>query len=948
MKNKCFQEVNGFEELVETGDLKICFMKYNSKAPQGTKYDYKSVQEANSDPTRNLGIVFPGEQDLGHEKWVGIDIDGQDSVAGTQDPLLKVATRKYLFDCLKHGLKSRNIDFVCIKTINNGFHIYFKTLESEYNDHITKSLVYPKHQESFLSISPDIFEEFPIITAVANHPLTTMAIEIFTKGKMTVAPGSTIDGKKYTLLPDGVQDFRDVTVYKDGSVEQLVMDILQYDCHFTFNPDKVRHHNSQSSNIEILDHKKQLSSHNIKSIGNMMIDAFQHISGQKHYATLALGGFLYSRNISIDSIRALGEYIVIHAPDNLFKNSKDVELSSGFVQVLVHDSIENTEKAKTGLNTLREIFTDTDVHVGDILRTLWNHTLPDSHIFEPNGKQGKVYPEIILNFKDKKTLYCTKKDVKEDENEYSVIIDSKIIEHVLTDMNYIDDISASRVDKIENKAISFKLESRFMNDVLYIFPNTDEMIKKYESLPLAHQEGAKKIMAFVIDEFEKIGIIGEIERSAIPGIYLSRDGTELRRFIQKNSEIVECDAIPPDKEQLCAALSLLKQINDAYPWYDDKFATFVKLGMILPYGYVFKTQFNSFIRGIILYGEGGTCKSSASELIIRMNVPKSSIDEKELDYIVPGSEFSTVYRMGRVLDAHSYPVMIEEVEGVFEEKDNRDLIKNSITRRFIRSPKGDKEYYSRAIPVFSANELNDEIEKSGMFRRFLILNFVNGERGDKKEVEDALAFLNRNGRRNSRFDELYVISEFIFYDLHNHLEYFSKNPQAIIDQVIQDMSSYTKMDLTWLLEPNFDKYYQSDRSEEDQSDLSMVLDTLKYHYKNSIKLSGLGSNVDEIFLERLIEDKYSYIYRIENRQTNGVLITSDFNKSYKKSYPSAKKLNLDRLAELLNENLDLEHTIEKAKMRPQGLKKRIQGIFIHWDDFCNIFNIKTGGEEPDE
>ena len=153
------------------------------------------------------------------------------------------------------------------------------------------------------------------------------------------------------------------------------------------------------------------------------------------------------------------------------------------------------------------------------------------------------------------------------------------------------------------------------------------------------------------------------------------------------------------------------------------------------------------------------------------------------------------------------------------------------------------------------------------------------------------------------------------------------------------------MDLSWLIEPDFDKYYQTDRSEEDQTDLSMVLDTLKYYYKNSIKLSGVASNVSEQFLENLIDDKYPYIYRIKNHKKNGVLITSDFNKSYKKSYPEAKKLSLDRLSELLNEGLNLSQEIYKTKMTPVNLKRRLTGLYIDWEDFCNIFNIKVNKEE---
>ena len=982
MTNKCFLEVNGFEELAANDDIKICFLRPNSKIPESRseyeldvlcedflcdhdvssfdqlniseadfrqslngKFNYCSVEDANKRPNVNLGFTLPHDYEQNDEFWVAIDIDGQDNGYMTKDdPTLKRGLRKYLFECIKNGLKERGIKFVCNSTANYGFHIYFKTIKANGKDHIPGTMKYPTSQTLIDKKCPGILDEYPIIESILGYKMGTRAIEIFTQKKMVVAPGSVIDGRKYELLPDGVQDFREVSVYRDGPVEDMIIDILTDDCYFLHDkPQEIK--KDIVNNFQISDDKQRLSPINIKNIGDFIIYAFQHIPGQKHYATLALGGFLYSQNISQNSIIELGEYIIDNAPANLFKKSKESEKTNGFLTVLVHDSSEDTEKKKTGLTTLKEMFKDTEVPLRELTKILWTNSAPSFHTFQPNGIIADSYKEITIDFDNKETRMYTIKMTKGDEDYYPKKMSAHIIRHVLTDINYIDDISAANISKEELMPISFYIQSRLRPPRLYICENTREMIENYHSLPLAHQSGSNEILSMVIDEYESIGLIGVIERSTIPGVYLSRDSQTLRRFIQKGGEVIEVAAELPDKEKLKEALILLKQINDVYPWYDDKFATFVKLGMLLPYGYVFKSEYGSFIRGIILYGEGGTCKSSASELIVRMNVPTESIIERELDYVVPGSEFSTVFRMGKTLNAHSYPVMIEEVEGVFEDKDNRDLIKNSITRKFIRNPGGEKEYYSRAIPVFSANELNDEIEKSGMFRRFLILNFVNGERGDKPEVEDALAFLNKNGIRNYRFRELYIISEFIFYDLQNHLEYFAYNPQRIIDTILRDLAAYTEMDLSWLIEPDFDKYYQTDRSEEDQTDLSMVLDTLKYYYKNSIKLSGVASNVSEQFLENLIDDKYPYIYRIKNRKKNGVLITSDFNKSYKKSYPEAKKLSLDRLSELLNEGLNLSQDIYKTKMTPTNLKRQLTGLYIDWEDFCNIFNIKVNKEE---
>lgn len=995
--NKCFQEVAGFEELVQSGDIKICFLhdpEYGykdgrPKAPEGRtkkmlddlcfeylvangvtsfeelgesessfrqsvngKFNYRTAEEANlfSNQNRNLGITFPKESDTFNDFWLCLDIDGQDSTYMMEnDSELKAGTRYFLFKCIEKGLKKRGINFVSNTTLNNGFHIHFKTKQAKFQDHNLAVQCYPNSMEFFTKIDPDIFEKFPKLTSIVGKSVDKGVVEVFTRGKYVVAPGSVIDGRKYNLLPNGVQDFREVSTYEDGYVEDLISDILIEDCFFSRKEVETPTNGmiADGSKFQISQDKQNLSQTNIKNIGDFIIYAFQHISGQKHYATLALGGFLYSQNISQESIMLLGEYIIDNAPDGLFKESKEVERTSGFLQVLVHDAVEDTEKKKTGLTTLKEIFKETEVPIRELTKILWTNSAPRFHKFNPHGIDTATYKEVSIDFVNKETrLYNLKRNVGEDGEEKPPIkLSGQIIRHVLTDMNYIDDISSSKAAIIEKMPVSFYIQSRLMKDCFYIRDNTKSMIEEYDSIPLAHERGSKEILSLIINEYESIGLIGTIERSKIPGIYLSRDKKQLRKFVYLEGEVVEIEPKKPLKEDLINSLSLLRQINDAYPWFEDKFATFVKLGMLLPYGYVFKSEYGSFIRGIILYGEAGTCKSSASELIEYMNVPAESIESRELDYLVPGSEFSTVFRMGKALSLHSYPIAIEEVENIFNDPEKRDLIKNSITRRFIRNPGGEEEYYARAIPVFSANELNDEIEKSGMFRRFLILNFISGERGDKEEVEEALAFLNKNGVRNSRFRELYTIAEYVYFDLANNLDYFAYNPQQIIDKVLIDMSKYTQMDLDWLIEPKFDKYYQSDRSTEDQTDFSMVLDTLKYHFKNSIKLSGVASNVSEQFLENLIEDKYPYIFRIRNRKNDGVLITSDFNKSYKKSYPEAKKVSIDRLIELLNEGLDLKNKVYKANLKPVNLKKRMWGIYMDWEDFCGIFNIQINKED---
>ena len=378
MKNKCFQNVNGFEELTKSGNIKICFLHDPDKGytdgkpkrPEGLtkalqeemcekylhtmgltswdgakiskntylgtingKFNYRSVEEANlpQNCNRNLGFVFPSEPESPF--WVCIDVDGQDyGYMAKNDPNLKRATRAYLYKCLSYGLTKRNIKFVCVQTANKGFHFYFKTENAYFKDHLTDTFSYPNSQVLMEKIDSEIVSENLCLTSIINQPVAKRALEIFTAGKMVVAPGSVIDGKEYTITTDSVNDFREVSIYKDGPVEDLVGSILSEDCFFSHDSSSTDN-SHQNFEINISNDKRILSQTNIKNIGDFIIYAFQQIPGQKHYATLALGGFLYSQNIAQDSIADLGEYIIDNAPDNLFKASKEDEKLNGFLAV---------------------------------------------------------------------------------------------------------------------------------------------------------------------------------------------------------------------------------------------------------------------------------------------------------------------------------------------------------------------------------------------------------------------------------------------------------------------------------------------------------------------------------------------------------------------------------------------------------------------------------------
>lgn len=945
-KQKCFQEVEDFEEKVKNHDLNVIFLHDDSttpKRPVGNKYNYQSysdiIKETNIN--RNLGIGFP--QKVTKDLFlcvIDIDGDSQYCVDVDQKEELKVATRRFLFEVIKNKMDEYGLKPMYVKTANDGYHIYLYITQSTHKQHGFQKFMYPtKEILSNNILGKDFLKELPILNKAANKKMGTKSIEIFTQGAYVVAPGSVINGKKYTLLGGGAQRFEDISIYGEKTIQDFLEDIF-LESFFQLTQEDI---SPTSSNYTVKSEYHDLEPHNIRNIGDLIIKAWPLIDGQKQEATLALGGFLYKMQVSEESIRAIGDYVIDNKNNpNFFKHDDETERTSGFMTSLLHDTKAKEDDKKTnGLTFLKSIF-EGKISSNELSKTLWLNSRPMSHSFLPNNSIAKDFVEIKIDFdRHNITAYNLKQGAwNEDEEKFDkpVVKTNQIIFHSLDDFKYLDDISSPYESNVIYKKTSFVTTNELGMSQKYIFENTEDMIHNYNSIPGAHVPSSENILRHIINEYERIGLIEEIEDSSNPGIYFSRDGETLRRFILTEKGIEELKPECPDKQDLINALEMLTKINEVYPWEENKFGAFIKLGLLLPYGYVFKSHFNDFFRGIILYGEAGTLKSTAADLITYMSMPEKCIKLHKKWYITSGSELRTEFRIGRAVDRHSYPVVVNECEGTFSDVDNRELIKNAITDIVIREPGGDnpRTYYSRGIPILTANELPEEVETSSIARRFLVLNFLAKERGDIPEVIEKMQFLNEDGKRNSRFKELSVIGDFVYYTLSNNLEFFHSSPQEISDKVVNEMIKFTGLSLDWLLDPAFTSFEDSERQDEDQGELEMAMNIIRKPFLDK-KNRLYGRNIpDTQILEDMFGNEYPYIFRVSTKYDDGILITPLIKSYIKKEYRGySKSVSVARLTELMNSQLDFEHPIEYTR-KTCVIGGRKRGIYMSWVDFLAL------------
>lgn len=950
---RCFREIEDYEETIKNNDFKIVFLyddnapetpmnqnKANKKYPVGGPKGYKTLDDVYANEfnmQRNIGVCPIRKE---NEPFLCvIDIDGETTYASSEQEKteIKLATRMYLYEVLKDGLHSRGLTPMFVSTANNGYHIYIYATQVTHEKHPINNLIYPsKNLKTFQDTTA--FNQYPVLQNVGLKPMAKSAIEFFSEaGKYVVGPGSIINGKKYNVLDDGVKRFKDISTYIEKPLEELISEIFE-EAGFTIDYD----HQKELTQRKIMldDSKHDIPIQNVANIGDFIIEAWPLIDGEKQMATVALGGFLSSMGVSQKSLIDIGNYVIDNKPSpNFFKMSDDAERTQGFIPSLLHDSEENATKKKQGLSSLKERFMG-KYDVYKMSRLLWLNSCPKTHKFYPNERYTNQYDEVVLDFHKKQIRLNHIRQGKE----ASTAVSNDIIHHIVENFEYIDDISMPSVLDFSDMPIQFNLIAPNGMVKKYMFQDRQTWFDNFHKMYGAYTSRNSKVPGYILKEYEDLGIIRTIESSSRPGIYLSKNGKKFRKFIETEDGVAEVECEPPDRDKTRSALMLLKQICDAFPWAEDKFAATVKHALLLPYGFSYK-KYNRWIPGIMLIGESGTLKSTMGQMLCLLHTP---IKQNKRAYIMNGSEFKSEFRIGRDMNRHSYPIVINECMSVFTVQDNLEYIKDTITEEFGRNPgtstgEDGEMYYNRCIPIFTLNDSVEGLEEREFARRFLTINLTKKDLYTEQEIEEHLSFLNKGPVVNGRFEELQILGDFVFYYINEHIDLFSKSIYKTMDSIVRGLQEYTGIDTSWL-NVNTKKYIDMDFDESSQYDLDKAVGVIKqpFAHKKSRNLSGKS---DEQILEDMMGIDYSYIFRTKT----GVVITSGFKDAYRELDKNLNRtMKVTELRDLLNLNFaDGEDVCKYQTTRIRGSSAPKKGVVVPWDIFLQIVGVKANGSISD-
>lgn len=252
-----------------------------------------------------------------------------------------------------------------------------------------------------------------------------------------------------------------------------------------------------------------------------------------------------------------------------------------------------------------------------------------------------------------------------------------------------------------------------------------------------------------------------------PGFYYQRENKEI--ITKEKYRQIEI-------KELQRALTLLERLRQHYKHHEDKLATIIKWGLISPFIYVMK-QNGHWIPWLYLYGKAKSGKTTLGQLILNL-----WRHEGINNYNYGGSAIETPARLGEKIRQDTYPILVNEPGGAFNNTSVQEMIKSSIESTTSRGKFHQGQYIN--IPALNPVIItsNRHIpQDEALTRRLLILNFTHDEKKSDEDIREFDKYWQPTRGEHSRFQELRPITHHITNEILG-------NPKALIEA--QDWREY--------------------------------------------------------------------------------------------------------------------------------------------------------------
>lgn len=756
--NNIQENIIDLKEQLEAEQIKVIPLKENSKEPLEKDYYNKNYTVDNlKKHNGNFGIVVGSNHK--ESSLAVIDIDGYKLNDANDDEYVKVKqqTCDIIFECLKDIPGAMHV-----KTQSGGYHIYLwnKTVFEKTHE-TSQRLHFPKDYE---------------VEELAGKSLGS-AIEIFTKDKsrQCVLPGSTILDKatgninEYTVIGN-VNKLSDISTVED--INETVKDTLV--AHgFTYAEPKS---DDSFEIIEVDNELKSLSDDETKQVARLLIPVLKSIDGAKHKGSLCFGGY-FSKNITKKSAEKICD-IIIDEIGGIFISSSD------FKKTVINNYSRNCE-AKEGLPTLVNIVKSRDVAFNG-----------DKFIFEMKRLCKKQFKHKILSttYSQNKKKYLSINYNNNTISTFTWNYNSTTKKEHYTNIHDVLNLTPISIQEsyniLDNNAspqLCLTFYRKGMPTKQTIKGDDIEAIEKQ----LARRPGIvlkpkefKGVLNEVINEYIKLGQIEITEEIPIEGIFINPINGKLCRRDNKGNTAIN----KPCKETVKEALGVWTKLKDVYPGDTKKLAHILRYGLICPFSYILKTEYD-WIEMLFLYGPSQTSKTTLAEIALS---PYTTISE---EVSIGGGAFDTPYRIGKSLSRQGIGIIVNEPSPTIEKGEPREIIKRGAESKYCRE-KDDKGEHVK-IPaysnvIFTSNSFMPTHD--AFVRRSQYLEFTKKDRLTDEDKEIFKDTFNHKNWNNTDFLKLRAIGDLIVWHISENLDVLGLEYAEIINDMLDALLDYVEED----------------------------------------------------------------------------------------------------------------------------------------------------------
>lgn len=241
----------------------------------------------------------------------------------------------------------------------------------------------------------------------------------------------------------------------------------------------------------------------------------------------------------------------------------------------------------------------------------------------------------------------------------------------------------------------------------------DEIVGDLKSRGLFQQGNkATDVLTNTIHALKSNGMCKKENKSPYPGFFVLN-----KKFVSTKAYVL------PTEEQLAEALNIFNDFGEHYTDFAPKLGYIAHWMLMAPFAFAIKQKGTSTkLNNLFLYGTTRTGKSTIAKLACFIWL--KSIEQQ----VISGSHVHSTYQFGRAISKSTYPIIIDEGEGLFNTIELSSLVKTATHATTARSRFNSTLNREEEIMAFSLSIITSNYSKpndGAISARMDVLNYTS-------------------------------------------------------------------------------------------------------------------------------------------------------------------------------------------------------------------------------